>query len=349
MAMANDHGSKFLRARFRLRGILDASVFLVLVAAGSGTILGFLGAHGWIFDLFAHFRIQYAWALLAFGVWFVFRRKRLLSLAILALAVVNIGVVVPHYFRKPVQQYHETEPLRVMLINVNRSYGSPQSVLDAVRGANPDLVVLEEISDPWYATVGPALADGYPHHHTSLRSDNFGIGLWSKHPLVAASTLYSGDLSIPSIVADVGSPHGSVRVIATHPFPPISRDGARVRDEQLAELARRAAMADTPLLLVGDLNATRWSAAFGSLLRVSGLLDASLGRGHFPTWPAFLPVFLRIPIDHVLHTPDIEIVAMSTGSRVGSDHLPVVVDFRLPASGLVAMMVRSVARAETFP
>jgi endonuclease/exonuclease/phosphatase (EEP) superfamily protein YafD len=36
---------------------------------------------------------------------------------------------------------------------------------------------------------------------------------------------------------------------------------------------------------------------------------------------------LRIPIDHVLHTPGISIQTRRLGMSTGSDHLPVIVEF----------------------
>jgi endonuclease/exonuclease/phosphatase (EEP) superfamily protein YafD len=42
---------------------------------------------------------------------------------------------------------------------------------------------------------------------------------------------------------------------------------------------------------------------------------------------------MRIPIDHVLHTPDIRVYERKNGPRVGSDHLPVMVEFYLPSRG----------------
>jgi len=220
-----------------------------------------------------------------------------------------------------------------MLMNVNRDYGSPVKVLDAIRTYQPDFVVLEEIDKQWFDCLAPGLAETYPHHVTELRSDNFGIGLWSKRPILNHTILYSSAWAIPTIIADLD--FGMVfTVIATHPVPPIRRKMAHARDAQLAELAQHARNAKHPVLLIGDLNATPWCAAFRKLLRDSGLVNSAQGRGLYPSWPAFFPALLRIPIDHVLHTPDIEILDRQTGPRVGSDHLPVIIEFQMRRKNL---------------
>jgi endonuclease/exonuclease/phosphatase (EEP) superfamily protein YafD len=77
---------------------------------------------------------------------------------------------------------------------------------------------------------------------------------------------------------------------------------------------------------VGDLNVTPWNHRFRRLMQRSGLMDSSRGRGFQPTWPQDHPL-LRIPIDHVLHSPDILVVNRRIGREVNSDHSPVIVDF----------------------
>ena len=119
-------------------------------------------------------------------------------------------------------------------------------------------------------------------------------------------------------------------MIATHPVPPQGRIGSDVRNAQFAELGRLVPTIETPVVLVGDLNATPWSHHYRRLIRETGLVNASCGQGVRPTWPAVFPAPMRIPIDHCLCSEEFTVVKTHVGRDVGSDHLPLIVDLRVP-------------------
>jgi endonuclease/exonuclease/phosphatase (EEP) superfamily protein YafD len=98
------------------------------------------------------------------------------------------------------------------------------------------------------------------------------------------------------------------------------------RNRQLVEIARFLAAQTGPLVLLGDLNTTPWNFYFQRLLADSGLRSSAEGRGYQASWPG-APFLLRIPLDHVLLSPELRVVRREIGPDVGSDHLPVIVEF----------------------
>jgi endonuclease/exonuclease/phosphatase (EEP) superfamily protein YafD len=84
-------------------------------------------------------------------------------------------------------------------------------------------------------------------------------------------------------------------------------------------------------VLLGDLNTTSWSPGFQECLQISRLRDSRRGFGVHPTWPARQAV-LRITIDHCLVSDGIVVEDHHVGPDVGSDHLPVLIKCRVPAT-----------------
>ncbi len=73
--------------------------------------------------------------------------------------------------------------------------------------------------------------------------------------------------------------------------------------------------------MVGDFNATLWSAGLRAFLSDTGLH----GFDTRAAWPVWLG-FVGIPIDHAFTSADLRILDIETGPDIGSDHRPVMID-----------------------
>lgn len=318
--------SGFFSLQFRLWGLITTAGILTAGAS----LAGFFGSLAWFLDLCAHFRVQYFCVLLAVAVVCLCRRRRRSGAAFGLLALLNLATILPLYFGRPATPAPSGKPLRVLLANVNAGAGNPARVVAFIRQAKPDVVVLEEISNRWLPALQPVLAD-YPHVRLEVREDSFGILLCSRFPFTQAQITYLGSVDVPSVLAEVQAPQGLVTFLATHPVPPMGRQYSAWRNGQLAELPDAIRRANSPVVLLGDLNSSPWGAHFRQLVRNSGLRDSAQGRGVHVTWPTANP-FLRIPIDHCLLSPSIGLVSRQVGPDIGSDHYPLIVDFVLPTT-----------------
>lgn len=309
------------RRRIRVAGLVSAAACLAALA----TLLGCLGRLHWTLDLLSHFRVQYAGSLALAAAALALLRHPRLAAGYLALAGLNAAFVLPLYVaRRPPPPPHAATH-RAVLINVNTHTGEPDRVARFIREADPDLLLIEEVNRDWLTRLAPALA-AYPFSLARPRRDNFGIALYSRYPLEGSGFVVSGEAGVPSVLTQVLLPEGAITLLGTHPLPPAGPDYSRLRDQQLRNLPYFIYHATAPVLLMGDLNVTPWNHNFTRLIRRSGLRDSARGFGVQPTWPVFAPL-LRIPLDHVLHAPEIVVAARRVGPDVGSDHFPVIVDF----------------------
>ena len=293
------------------------------VGLAVATVAGFLGRLFWVFDLFSNFRVQYfqlCLVLIGISIW---KRQNKRMITFIFLACLNYAVVLPFYFGNP--PVVTKQPTRAMLMNLNAANGNTERVLNAIRSADPDLLLLEEVTSKWAAELS-ILA--YRYQVVDIREDCFGVMLLSKYPLSRTNVVFIGSAGVPSIVADVHLPQGEISLIGTHPLPPAGAKYSKYRNDQLAGLPKLVIKQKNPVLLLGDLNTSPWSPYFLRLLKESGLKNSMKHFGFQPSWPSHNR-FLRIPIDHVLHSPEILIHNRVVGSDVGSDHLPVIVNFTL--------------------
>ncbi|MBL8260005.1 MAG: endonuclease/exonuclease/phosphatase family protein [Candidatus Competibacteraceae bacterium] len=294
-------------------------------------LASFLGRQWWGFELTTHFRVQYVVAFACWATLLIVWRRRAWAVAFMALALVNALLV-----KTGVGGFSETRPgatgpaLRALLANVNSANRDDRRIRDLIARHDPDVVILLEAT-PWLLERLAGLADRYPHRIAEPREDNFGIALLSRRPFSNGCIARIGAAGLPSTVAEFEIGRRRLVIAGTHPLPPMSAELARLRNEQFDSLAAFARQTPQPLVVMGDLNATPWSPYFERLLADSGLRDGRSGHGLLPTWPVGWPP-LWIPIDHVLISEGIEIQRWQTGAAIGSDHYPVIVDFRLIGS-----------------
>lgn len=288
--------------------------------------LGYLGSYHWFFDLFSHFRVQYAIVLLVMALILLWQRKAGVASVLMAFVALNLWSIVPLYVSPERKVDPEEKPQRLLLQNVRTQGGDPSSVIELIHQEAPDVVVLQEISAGWVKALN-VLNEDYPHRAIRSREDNFGIGLYSRWPIEAAEFIQLGSIPVPAIVATLQVDKQSWQLLATHPPPPLGASGSDMRNTILRAIPHQLST-EHPVLVAGDLNITRFSPHFARLLDTTGLIDSASGFGLQPTWPVQLPI-LYIPIDHVLHSRHLVTLTRRIGPSVGSDHRAVIVDLAL--------------------
>lgn len=315
-----DDPEKFLSRVVGLAGLIDAGLMVAISSSG----IGLLGDVWWFFDLFSHFRIQYQCVCVTGVAWSLWRNKRAL-LGVSAAGVVLNFVVMAGLFagtlpkRATVSEFR----LRVVSINVHTSNRSFKKVIDFVRTTNADIVLLLEIDQAWARHLAPLGAE-HPHSLIEAREDNFGIAFFSKIYAARLKVEMVGEADVPTILADIKAGGHSFRFVGTHPLPPSGGENSAWRDNQLRELQILASKSDSPVLIVGDLNATPWSAGMRVLSRDGTLRLPAPSMTWQPTWMVGTP--LAIPIDHALASGPLVLLQREVGPDVGSDHRPIIVE-----------------------
>ena len=302
-----------------------------MLAAGSSILA--LGARGhWLMDLLANFRVQYALYLVVAALLFFLCRNSRWAVVTAVLAALNLWIISPYLVPSPrsaVVEKELGESFRLMNFNVLSSNRRHDDVITYLREKDADFVFLLEASPEWEPAL-KKLSDLYPHQKHEIQAGNFGIALLSKTPFQKVEVAEYTPL-IASIDALVLVGDKRVRLIGTHPYPPINAKVCRLRNAHMQRLAESIAKETgaTKTIVAGDFNMTPWSPHFVDFLSASQLEDSAKGRGVMPTWYA-LPLFsFGVPIDHICVSEGIHIEDRGVGPDLGSDHRAVWVDVRI--------------------
>ena len=303
-------------------------VVIPAVALALVSLASFAGKWVWWLDVLANFRAQYMVVLVLFGMVLLAPRRRKIGYGVLAAAAVNLVVVAPLYLGAPGAANPGLPSIRVLNFNLLSTNESYAAVIDYIEAVDPDLAFLHEASRPWEAAIKSA---GLDYEIIRPRSEAliFGTLVLARDEVEAVS--YGFAATSPRAVALTYHPDDwpiPIEVLSTHPLAPTSRERASLRDAQLDFAGDWAGSAEGAYFVVGDLNATPWSAPFRKLVADGGLRNSQIGFGLQPSFPATSPALLRVPIDHLLHSDAIVVTDRRLGPDLGSDHFALIVDLQ---------------------
>jgi len=308
--------------RGRARRLLERVATVITIACGAATVLGFLGALWWVFDLFSHFRPHYAVLLLLCAIGLAATWRLHVAATAGVLFAVNVALVLPLYIGGPAPAAPNARPIRVLSFNIDYHSTAYDDVADYARRTNADVVFLLEVQPPAAARAKTRLA-GYAVVDRS-EPGPWGLLALSRVP-IRKHQLHRFAGEYPALELDVEHAGVMYTLLAIHPPPPIGGGWSHDRDVVLREVGAWARKQHGHVAIIGDFNATPWAAPMRALLDATGYDSSQRGFGIQATWPSGAGP-LGIPIDHCIHSPSLTTVSRAIGGDYGSDHRPLVVE-----------------------
>ena len=301
------------------RDLLDRVVIAAALALVAGTLVGFLGGSWWVFDLLANLRTQLALVLVVVTVGLLLvRRWGVAALAVAATAI-NVALVLPILSgsQEPAAAA-DAQVLDATFFNT-KIRADKDATIAHLEARDDDVIVLAGADMSWVTAMQVSDLDLHVVSGGHL-DQGLEILVMVRDPdaevTVHRLTDEDRDALVEVVVQLDGGP---VHVVGTHPVSPKTRSRAERRDLLLDWIGEWGAARDAPVVVMGDLNATPWSVPFRAMLDRSGLVDSQRVHGIQPSWPAGSGP-LGLPIDHVLHSPELTTLERGLGPSFGSDH-----------------------------
>lgn len=316
---------------------LETFAFILLISAvlvSVPLVLGFLGSAHPAFDSFAHFRSHLAilMGLLALPLLLTAMRREAFMILLFAILAFSTTLGTARNLldgSSAAQANVPTGGARYSLVQINLRYNNPEPkrVLQMVAQEKPDVIAYQEAGSDWAMWID-ILKGSYPYHfECRISGNNMGVGILSRRPFNEGSEqtcLGDNRLAMTSIDFS-GTP---VNVASYHAVLPWPYGQAAIIDRLVPELQKF----DGPSVIAGDFNATPWSNAVHRIENASGTKAMTgIGGSWIPqSLPVKLAAYIGLPIDQILVNPKIEAPVAATLEEVGSDHLPVRLEFSVP-------------------
>jgi endonuclease/exonuclease/phosphatase (EEP) superfamily protein YafD len=306
-------------------GVLRVFVAGVVVVVGLATLIGLLDRFWWGFETADVFRLQYLVVLV--GAAFVALPLRRPRLAVMAatLAAVNFAVLgIPMSRSVKAASSGAARPrLRLVVANVEVGNRDFAAVRRLVAQARPDLFGVTELTPSMARQIGKQLP-GYRTSVVEARTDAYGIGVYSRVPLLSAKIVRFPSDGPATVVARLRVSGKTVTVVVTHVHTPFA---GSIHIRQLEALAAAArSQLGKRVVVCGDFNTPPWTGPlrhFAADARLRDLYGSRAWAGYsWPTWSSLL----RVPLDNCFVSNSVAVTDQHDGPNVGSDHRPIVVD-----------------------
>ena len=301
------------------------SVAAIVLVVGLASVLGLLDRVSWVFELADVFRLQYLVVLVAAALAAVALGRLRLAAAAAALAALNLAVLgIP--FAAPATAASGTPhgSLRLVVANVEVGNTDFAAVERLVARTHPDVFGVTELTPAMARQLDRALL-GYRARVIEARRDAYGIGVYSRVPLLAARVVrLPADGGPPTIVARLRIAGEPVTVVVTHVHTPFA---GSIHVRQLHALTTARLGLGPRVVVCGDFNSPPWTGPMRQFAERGGFRDLYGGSAwsaySWPTWSSAL----RVPLDNCFVSSGVAVRSYRDGPGTGSDHRPLVVDF----------------------
>ena len=214
---------------------------------------------------------------------------------------------------------------KLRLISFNISYEKPvenfENIREMILSEKPDIVQFQEFSPQMQDKI-KTLRSIFPYS-TELNKPTgpFDSLILSKHPLINTK-VDDNHVVITNLILN----EAEIYIVGIHLLTGGTRKNFNNALQQISDLKTIVNNTNKNLILLGDLNMTSTSKRFAKFLKETNLYTYTSYKNITSTWPAFMPNFLGIQIDHILFSNNFKMVDKKVSNSFGSVHRPLIVE-----------------------
>ena len=319
-------------------------LYLAFIVLGIYFLLGFFNNLHPFFDSLSNFRVHLLIILLPIMMVIPFFHKNKTYQLLYALLLIASGFYLS-LLLKPFQTktipIEKTQHITQMQFNLNFRNKEMHRFITYIKENPIDIITLQEVSDEHREKLQELQVEGYGINFKKdypfvertkgiypyqVYCEFRGVGggaILSKHPINEERTVCIEEEGL--LWAEVQLPEQSIYVASLHlhwPFPYRQQEQINIIRPVLSHIPK-------PTLISGDFNAVAWSDAVKKITQasdtnvVNGLRWSIELKEQLPLFP-----FMKLSIDHLLLSKELEVERIEVKEGLGSDHLPIISTIR---------------------
>ena len=208
---------------------------------------------------------------------------------------------------------------QISVAHINLSLSDDYTeTMRTIWSADVDVISFQEYTPDWHDYLTIELDPRYPYRSCNTRIDPYGMAMYSKYPIEGVNNFSFED--IPNLHAQVSvNEELTIHLISAHTTAPVNSAAYSVIREHFRELSDYVNELSGPVITLGDFNLPSWSSEVQEFKSFAGLSDSR--RDIVPASLQGTISLLKIPIDHIFYSKDIECTAFQVITAQSSTHL----------------------------
>lgn len=335
----------FFRKKRKISHIIILITLVILTILSEPRLL--LGNNDcFLADILQHYRLFYVFLSLAIFIFCLLTKKFKSAIWASFITIINIFVIASYINLFETESIANSDTnkdsptVSVFYLDMQEETGSSfndmrinnqskkryKDLIEYINSGEIDLFIFTKIDYSFFDEL--ANVEIYPFRHTNahIKNSNRTIIL-SKYPFDKIGYLQTSSKSSDLWISyKIGLKKFTLATFSVGSFLGCM-DCWEYNKNQINEIAELAHNSNQPFIAVGNFNAVPWSSLMSSLIERGDLRPK---QGLMLTYPWYLPVFLREPVDHILAQKGIDVINAKYHKELNikTSHIPISVVLR---------------------
>src|SRR5687768_14685238 len=246
--------------------------------------------------------------LLAGFLFFLIKKERLMVVSFFSCCILCLHLKSSANNQMRLAEVTTNPSVSISHINLANAESQYDSVIRYLLDLNTDFISFQELTPDWEEELVRGLSERFNYFHTMTRLDQYGMGFFSKFPIVDIDTLFYMD--VPTLVCEINmdSIH-TCHILSCQGIPPVSKAAFTAIDRHFSYLSQYLQATPGSVIVLGDMHLPPWSSEIQKFKETSRLQDSrrDINARHLDG-SVSLP---RIPVEHIFYCDQFECTSFS--------------------------------------
>lgn len=272
-----------------------------------------------IIEKISQYNVQYIFLLLGMSMIFLIVDAKRLMFVCLGCAAIMCSFLKKHSNYNLILPTENHQPsVSIAHYNLSNITSDPEDFFSMLNKASTELISFQEFNPFWDKLISEKLASTYPENLKITRVDPFGAAIFSKTPLIAKDTFFSG--MTPTLMASVRLGDDNINIYSSYITPALDSKSNEKAQNQLTRISEMIHERKESSIVVGEFNDVYWSNNIRKFRSDNNLFNSRRNT---------TPASFAIPYNHIFYTSDLECTLFKEINDVNNTRIGIIGRYQL--------------------